>query len=170
MEIFLRYDNILTPMKLMKATATKQEGGGGGKRIIGDPDPNVEISALTIQITPNKVDYSSKTEDNVVWPSLNDDESYRLSIDGPTGSILFGTSVWGILKGLETFSQMFDMVDGMLMHSKLIVEDAPRWKYRGIMLDTGRHFLSASQFKATIDGMAYNKFNVLHWHITDVSI
>jgi hexosaminidase len=105
---------------------------------------------------------------DVAWPSQSDDEAYTLTIDGSKGSTLYGTgSVWGVLRGLETFSQLFDLESGMIPYSKFVIEDAPRWNYRGLMLDTGRHFVSATHFKALIDGMVYNKFNVLHWHITD---
>ena len=45
--------------------------------------------------------------------------------------------------------------------------DFPRFTYRGIMLDSARHFLPKSLILDNVDLMEMNKFNVLHWHITD---
>ena len=45
--------------------------------------------------------------------------------------------------------------------------DFPRFTYRGILLDSARHFLPKSLIFDNLDLMEMNKFNVLHWHITD---
>ena len=47
------------------------------------------------------------------------------------------------------------------------VMDFPRFTYRGIMLDSARHFLSKSVILANLDLMEMNKMNVFHWHLTD---
>jgi len=47
------------------------------------------------------------------------------------------------------------------------IEDEPLFVYRGILIDTSRHFLPIRLIKETIDAMMYNKFNILHWHIVD---
>jgi hexosaminidase len=47
------------------------------------------------------------------------------------------------------------------------VQDKPRYKYRGMMLDTARHFYKVSNILKLLDSMAVAKFNVLHWHIVD---
>lgn len=43
----------------------------------------------------------------------------------------------------------------------------PDYFYRGLMIDTSRHFFSVKSILDTIDSMLYNKLNFLHWHITD---
>ena len=54
--------------------------------------------------------------------------------------------------------------DGLpLLH----IEDAPRFAYRGFMLDVSRHFFSVAQVKKMLDIMARYKMNVFHWHLTD---
>ncbi|KAH7946839.1 hypothetical protein HPB52_004964 [Rhipicephalus sanguineus] len=72
-------------------------------------------------------------------------------------------------KCLETFSQMLDarpFVRYATVYSGM-VRDFPRFSHRGILLDTARHFLPVPLIKQNLDAMAYNKLNVLHWHLVD---
>ncbi|KAG7154026.1 beta-hexosaminidase subunit beta-like [Homarus americanus] len=82
---------------------------------------------------------------------------------------LVSHTVWGALRGLETFSQLVHIVEPE-NHYRLnvtLVEDAPRFPHRGLLLDTARHFLPKGTLLEVLDSMAWNKFNVLHWHIVD---
>ena len=47
------------------------------------------------------------------------------------------------------------------------IQDAPRFSYRGMMLDCGRHFFPVDFVKQYIDFLALNKMNTFHWHLTD---
>lgn len=47
------------------------------------------------------------------------------------------------------------------------IEDSPRFRYRGLMLDVARHFFDTAQVKKIIDVMVVHKLNTLHWHLTD---
>jgi hexosaminidase len=47
------------------------------------------------------------------------------------------------------------------------IKDEPEFVYRGVMIDTARHFIPFNMILETIDALMYNKMNVLHWHITD---
>lgn len=79
-------------------------------------------------------------------------------------------SFFGARHGLSTLQQLiwFDDEENQLrILSKVVVIDAPKFRYRGLMLDTSRHYFSVEAIKRTIAGMSYSKLNRFHWHITD---
>lgn len=102
------------------------------------------------------------------YPNSNMDESYELKILSGI-AILKANSVWGALRGLDTFSQLTFITDDqkLAMRDSTHIKDAPRFTYRGLLIDTARHFIPVSILKKQLDAMSYNKFNVLHWHIVD---
>lgn len=103
------------------------------------------------------------------WPHLYMNESYKLEINETSPiAVLRAESVWGILRGLETFSQILASGDGPSLKVKCqTIVDAPKLPHRGLLLDTSRHYLPLSDILLTLDAMSYNKLNVLHWHIVD---
>lgn len=105
---------------------------------------------------------------------LETDESYHLYVpDNANGeeAYLEAISVYGVLRGLETFSQLcafnFTSKTVVVSNAPWDIRDAPRFKYRGVLIDTGRHYQPVEAIKEVIESMAYAKFNVLHWHIVD---
>ncbi|MQL76171.1 hypothetical protein Taro_008578 [Colocasia esculenta] len=102
------------------------------------------------------------------------DESYRLSIPS-SGDQVYGRieakTVYGALHGFQTFSQLchfnFTTRNVELHLAPWIIIDQPRFPYRGLLIDTSRHYQPVPVIKGVIDAMAYAKLNVLHWHIVD---
>jgi len=94
-----------------------------------------------------------------------------LEIPVKGSAALNSKTVWGALRGLETFSQMvhFNFTSGVYEISQvpLKITDAPRFAWRGLMVDTSRHFLPLPALRSIIDSLLYAKVNVLHWHMSD---
>ncbi len=78
----------------------------------------------------------------------------------------------GFVRALETFMQSVrcprhTYKDCNITGLPLNIKDYPFLLYRGLMIDTSRHFLPVNIIYETIDALMYNKMNVLHWHIVD---
>ena len=100
---------------------------------------------------------------------LNTSENYTLDVAFPQATLTADT-VFGALRGLETFSQLLlPHDDGSVTVQQQRITDWPRFPFRAVMIDSSRHFLPVALIRAHIDAMAYNKMNVLHWHIVDTA-
>lgn len=98
--------------------------------------------------------------------ALGEDESYRLRVDAQ-GVRLEAVTDLGALRGLETLFQLLEADAQGYYFPYVDVQDAPRFPWRGILVDPARHFMSVDALKRNIDAMAAVKMNVLHWHLTD---
>ncbi|XP_035667078.1 beta-hexosaminidase subunit alpha-like isoform X2 [Branchiostoma floridae] len=130
----------------------------GPKKAPKVPESMAELTVLQVMV---------KEPCKGAYPSLESSENYTLTVTAPMG-MLVADSAWGVLRGLETFSQLiYRTDDGTMIINKTTVDDFPRFAHRGILLDTSRHFIPLKYIKQNLDAMAYNKFNVFHWHIVD---
>ena len=104
-------------------------------------------------------------------PTIETDESYELEISDRSAASLHAKTVYGALRGLETFSQLvdfdFESETYTIATCPISIHDAPRFPHRGLMMDTARHFQPLASIRALIDSLPYAKLNVLHWHIVD---
>ena len=99
-------------------------------------------------------------------PAIEEDESYRLEVTDSQG-VLEAPTVVGVLRGLETFLQLLEGDRTGYFIPQVTVDDKPRFRWRGLLIDAGRHFQPVEVLKRNLDGMAAVKLNVLHWHLTE---
>ncbi|CAG5029794.1 unnamed protein product [Parnassius apollo] len=106
---------------------------------------------------------------------LDTDESYRMSVRPKEGSggvmivDIAAKSFCGARHGLETLAQMIWLdpyAGSLLMMEAASVDDAPRFRYRGLMIDTSHNYFPVHELIRTIDAMATCKLNTFHWHAT----
>lgn len=94
------------------------------------------------------------------------DESYRLTVR-PSGIDLVAPTPAGAIYGFETLFQLVEIDGGGLSVPSVEINDRPRYPWRGLLLDVGRHFEPVAAVKRQLEGMAAAKLNVLHWHLSE---
>jgi len=98
------------------------------------------------------------------------DQGYRLKMDAQS-IVLEAANERGLFAAGISLLQLMDEAAQGTTPIQLpcwTIEDAPRFSWRGVMLDESRHFFGKAQVKQLLDWMAYYKLNVFHWHLTDV--
>ena len=121
-------------------------------KIVGDPD------AAQLRVT-------SEGPSKEV-PELGEDESYSLEVT-PTEAKLSAPTSLGVMRGLQTFLQLVEITPQGFAVPAVAIHDRPRFPWRGLLIDPGRHFIPLEVVKRNLDGMAAVKLNVLHWHLSD---
>jgi len=97
---------------------------------------------------------------------LEEDESYRLEV--AAGEVhLDAPNPLGVIHGLQTFLQLIRSEQEGFVVPAVVIEDAPRFPWRGLLIDVSRHFMPVDVIKRQLDGMETVKLNVLHWHLSD---
>ena len=97
-----------------------------------------------------------------------DSEGYSLDVTSQ-GIRITARDDAGLFHGAITLWQLLtpDARQGSVLISALHIRDQPRFVWRGLMLDSVRHFQSAAEVEQLLDQMAQHKLNVFHWHLTD---
>ena len=97
---------------------------------------------------------------------IQGDEAYRLT--ATTRSIVIDASApAGWFYGVQTLLQLIEFVDGVAHVPVVEINDAPRFPWRGLMLDVSRHLMPVDGILRLLDCMAMHKLNSFHWHLTD---
>ncbi len=99
-------------------------------------------------------------------PEIGADESYSMQVSDKQ-IVLNASNTIGALYGLQTLVQLLENDDNGYYFPCVTIDDSPRFKWRGLMIDVARHFISLDEMKRNIDAMVAVKMNVLHWHLTD---
>ncbi|MCK0124610.1 family 20 glycosylhydrolase [Gelidibacter sp. F2691] len=104
--------------------------------------------------------------DTVATLGIATDESYTLEVTDGLVTITSNTDV-GAMHGLQTLLQLTqNTADSYYFHG-VKISDAPRFVWRGLMIDVSRHFQPIGVLKRNLEAMAAVKLNVFHWHLTD---
>lgn len=111
-----------------------------------------------------------------VDPSLDvaNDEGYTLDVT-KDGAVVVAKTAQGLFYGMQSFLQLLPVeiespskVNGIAWQAPAVsIKDAPRFGYRGIMLDPCRHFMPVENVKKYLDVLSLFKMNRMHWHLTD---
>lgn len=119
--------------------------------------PDTEISKVIINL--NITNYTP-------YPQYPVDESYTINIPSSNTIYINATSTIGLMYSLDSLLQLI-----LPSYSKIpfptLISDKPNYNWRGVLIDTSRHYLPINKIKKIILGMRYSKYNILHWHITD---
>lgn len=109
----------------------------------------------------------------ILDPSIENDEGYQLSIRYNKITIT-GKTPKGVFYGIQTLRQLMPATieaehgsSATITIPAVDIADAPRFSYRGMHLDVGRHFFSVDFIKTYIDMIALHKMNTFHWHLTE---
>jgi hexosaminidase len=132
------------------AFATRYTGGRGVPGATECADVHVSLTAKAPVALDKQVEMYNLT--------IGVDETHCVAISAQDEA--------GAVRGLETLSQLVNVSAGPVFPA-VAIEDEPRFTYRAFLVDTSRHYITMPSLYAVIDALAYNKFNVMHWHIVD---
>ena len=94
-------------------------------------------------------------------------EGYSLRING-NGILVEAADARGLFYGAMSLWQLLAAAPSAeVTLPAMQIDDAPRFNWRGFMLDSARHFQSIEDIKLILDAMATHKLNTFHWHLTD---
>ena len=131
------------------------------RRQTGMPPLDMKVTDATQPKLVVHSEHASKTVQE-----LGEDESYSLEIS-PAGAKLDAATTLGIMRGLGTFLQLVQTTSDGFAVPAIAIQDQPRFLWRGLMIDVGRHFIPLDVLKRNLDGMAAVKLNVFHWHLSE---
>ena len=115
------------------------KSGNGAVRLALDPKASVSLEGYVLDVTPEGVEIRAADERGLFYGAV---------------------TLWQLATTHGADSGPADL-------PSLHIEDAPRFRWRGLMLDSARHYQPPEFIKRLIDAMALHKLNVLHWHLTD---
>jgi hexosaminidase len=174
------------PLNLMPVPASLTVGQGGlvieprfGVRFDGYKDARLEraaermlvrvtrLTAIPIVRSGTVVALTIKCGGAPAGPQRAvEDESYTLSVE-PGGATLTAPAVYGVLRGLETLTQLIEPLETGFAIRSVTITDHPRFPWRGLLIDVCRHWMPIEVVKRNLDAMAAVKLNVLHWHLSE---
>lgn len=168
----------MPPLLPMPASITAEKGSyalsGNGLLLSADPADQGVMAARSRFLSLVARSSGPKFHVNVDAPggiaftrdlSVAGDEAYRLEVT-PRAITIRASGDAGLFYGAETLWQLVASAKGDRIPA-VRIDDKPAFGWRGVMLDSARHFQPASYIETLLDRMAAEKLNVFHWHLTD---
>jgi hypothetical protein len=130
-----RYDGIISGTSTRAGVAGSVAAGAAAAPPVAGP----EILTLTIHVEGGDPTLNATK-------FLGMDESYTLSVPSNGGALLVAPTTLGALRGLETFAQLVDYTHSppQIAHTPVTIADTPRFPWRGLRLDSSRHFCACT--------------------------
>src|SRR6266478_4035112 len=97
---------------------------------------------------------------------VGEDESYILDVSTASARLRSSTPL-GTMHGLQTFLQLVVVSPNGFAAPVVTIQVQPRFPWRGLMIDSARHFIPLDVIRRNIDGMEAVKMNVFHWHLSE---
>ena len=168
---------IPVPANLQPAEGSFRFDAGTPVVAVGEPAQRVAaqfaaLVAKTNGITPKVAPAGHEAADGIVFvidPAAAADNAEGYVIDvTPQRARVAASDERGLFYGAVTLWQLLSSAQGDAVRiPALRIDDAPRFAWRGLMLDSARHFQSVDEIKQLLDAMAVHKLNTFHWHLTD---
>lgn len=163
---------IVPPLALAPLPVSVETGDTGAPFVIsaatpvtGDPAASAELHRLLAARCPR----DDKAATGTIVLSVSGEgvpESYTLEV-APEAVRIVGADPAGLFYGVQTLAQLVRTDADRAVVPAVRIDDAPRFAYRGVMLDVARHFHDVATIIAYIDRAASLKFNALHLHLSD---
>lgn len=144
---------------------------------LGGSTRTCSVAANTCATPSATADHLVKIEvivtQTVTQLTLETDESYTLDVqteNSVTTVYITAETYFGARHAMETLSQLIawdERSNSLVIHQDGHIQDSPVFPHRGFSIDTSRNYMDIPILKRIIDGLSYNKMNVLHWHILD---
>lgn len=129
------------------------------------------VAGLPQELRPEVVDGEAESQLRFVEDPNLPDEGYELAILPDESIEIWASSRTGVFYALQSLRQLimggYQPGKAKVVLDCVRIQDAPRFGWRGFMLDEARHFQGMQTVKDLLDWMAYLKMNVFHWHLTE---
>ena len=145
-------------LKIYAEDALKNEAEALSEVIVESGGPTLEIASAS--------EFSGKGIVLSTNEGLTANEGYILKINSQSASVESSSST-GVFYGVMSIAQLITQTEGISFLPNCEIADEPRFAYRGMHLDVGRHFFPAEDIKKYIDYIAMHKMNKFHWHLTE---
>lgn len=134
-----------------------------------------EMTGVKLELTPDdkkaaiRIGLDYPIEKNATEFTKQQEEAYILTV-GKQGLRIQARKPVGLFRAAQTLRKALPVVKGKTEHIQLPfaeIKDEPRFEYRGVLLDCGRHFFTVEFIKQFLDVMALHGSNQFHWHLTE---